>query len=247
VVSRVISKSSPAAVRRLARKLRTTRRRVPRARIGQVDFGDFTETSPISRSFGFDRGKPVDRWYIERFLAAHASDIRGRVLEVAGREYTERFGGDAITRSDVLHVEEGHDATIVGDLETGRGIPAGSFDAIVLTQTLQFVFDVRAAARALYGALSPGGVLLLTATGISQVSRHDADRWGDYWRFTVQSLERVLGEQFGAANVEVRAHGNVKVATAFLQGLSSQDLRTADLEVDDPDYELLLTARAVRR
>lgn len=215
--------------------------------MGRVDFGDLDGTTPISRTFGFGRGLPIDRWYIERFLAERADDVRGRVLEVADRTYTERFGAGAITRSDVLHAQDGHGATIVGDLATGSGIPVGAFDAIILTQTLQFLYEVRDAVAVLHGALAHGGVLLVTAPGISQLSRYDADRWGEFWRFTRQSVERLLTEQFGAENVEVRAYGNVKAALGLLHGLSSEDLASGDLAVNDPDYELVLTARAVRR
>ena len=39
-------------------------------------------TKPVSDHWGWDRGTPVDRYYIEQFLAEHAADVRGRVLEV---------------------------------------------------------------------------------------------------------------------------------------------------------------------
>src|SRR2546428_14003991 len=39
-------------------------------------------TSPISRLYGADRGTGIDRYYIENFLARHASDIHGDVLEI---------------------------------------------------------------------------------------------------------------------------------------------------------------------
>jgi glycosyltransferase involved in cell wall biosynthesis len=61
-------------------------------RIGAVDFGDLGSTRPISLDFGFDRGTPVDRYYVEGFLARHASDIRGRVLEIGDASYSRRFG-----------------------------------------------------------------------------------------------------------------------------------------------------------
>ena len=43
---------------------------------------------PLSRRFGLDRGRPVDRVFIERWLEAHAADVRGRVLEVYEPTYT---------------------------------------------------------------------------------------------------------------------------------------------------------------
>jgi SAM-dependent methyltransferase len=202
--------------------------------------------APTSRVFGLDRGRPIDRYYIERFLAAHAGDIRGRVLEVGDDNYTRRFGGARVKRSDVLHVKPDPHATIVADLCAADDVPAAIFDALILTQTLPFIFDVRAALRHVRRMLRPGGVLLLTVPGISQISRYDAERWGDYWRFTPQSVLRLLAEQFAGEAISVRSHGNVRVAAAFLDGLALEELPAEVLETDDLDYPVIITARAVR-
>jgi hypothetical protein len=45
---------------------------------GAVDFGDLRRLAPVSRHFGVDRGTALDRYYIEGFLARHATDVRGR-------------------------------------------------------------------------------------------------------------------------------------------------------------------------
>ena len=199
---------------------------------------------PVSRQFGLDRGRPVDRFYIERFLRAHSADIRGRVLEVAEPTYTEWFGS-AVERSDVLHVQAGDPkATIVGDLTTGEGIPEGAFDCLILTQTLHVIYDAPAALRGARAALKPGGVLLVTLPGISQVSRVDMEEWGDYWRFTTASARRLFEGVFD--DFEVEAHGNVVAAAAFLYGLAQDELEPEELEAADPDYELVITVRAVR-
>lgn len=202
---------------------------------------------PVSRQFGFDRGRCIDRYYIERFLECHESDIQGRVLEVAENTYTRRFGGDRVTQSDVLHAAPGNRrATIVGDLTDPRTLPEAGLDCVILTQTLQHVYDVRAAIGTLHRALRPGGVVLATVPGISQISRYDMDRWGDFWRFTTLSLQRLFAEAFGAANVAVEAHGNVAAATAFLHGLAVEDVGAEVLTAPDPDYQLLLTVRACK-
>jgi len=57
-------------------------------------FGTWASTEPLSRAFGYDRGTPVGRYYIETFLAHRSSDIRGRVLEIGEDAYSRRFGGD---------------------------------------------------------------------------------------------------------------------------------------------------------
>ncbi len=203
---------------------------------------------PVSREFGFERGRPIDRWYIERFLREHAVDVRGRVLEVAESTYTQWYGGGEVSSSDVLYAASGNpDATLVGDLVSGEGIPEGAFDCFICTQTLQFIADVGAAVAGTRRALAPGGVLLATLPGMSQVSRVDDAAWGDWWRFTARGVEHLFAAAYGAANVEVRRHGNVRTAAAFLYGLAAEDLDAADLERDDPDYHLLMTVRAVRR
>jgi hypothetical protein len=43
----------------------------------------------------------------------------------------------------VPHVERHPGATIVGDLTRADHIPSDSFDCVNLTQTLQFIYDVR--------------------------------------------------------------------------------------------------------
>jgi SAM-dependent methyltransferase len=200
---------------------------------------------PASRHFGFDRGKPVDRWYIERFLSAHRADVRGTVLEVAEPTYTQWYGDGEVKRSDVLHHTGNDESTIVGDLTTGEGLPAAAFDCFICTQTLPFVYDVHSAVRGMANVLKPGGVVLATVPGISQVSREDKRDWGDWWRFTSQGTRRLFEGVF--EQVAVAAHGNVLSAAAFLYGYAAEDLTERELAYQDPDYELLITVRATSR
>ena len=174
-------------------------------------------------------------------------DIHGRTLEVADNAYTCKFGAGRVVQSDVLHAESGNPAaTIVADLSRGEGLPSEAFDCIILTQTLQMIYDLRTSLRLLCEALKPGGVLLATMPGISQISRHDMDRWGDYWRFTTLSARRLF-EDAGPMDVTVKAYGNVLAAVAFLHGLAAEELREDELNWPDPDYELLIAVRAVKR
>ncbi len=215
--------------------------------VGRVRFGSLRRLKPISDQWGMDRGRPVDRYYIERFLADHSPDIKGRVLEIGGNGYTVRFGGDQVTQSDVLHVAEDRpQVTIIGDLTDAGHIASDSFDCIILTQTLQAIYDVRAVICTVHRILKPGGVVLITVPGISQISRYDMDRWGYYWSFTSASMRCLLQEAFPPANVQVAAHGNVLASIAFLHGLAQSELKQEELDYVDPDYQLLITARAVK-
>lgn len=214
--------------------------------VGRVSFGNLRRLTPISREFGYDRGLPVDRYYIENFLARQADDIRGRVVEIGDNSYTRKFGGDRVTKSDVLHVVEGNpEATIVADLTCADHIPSDSFDCFVLTQTLHLIYDVKAALKTLYRILKPGGVVLATFPGISQLAN---DQWGDYWywSFTTQAGRRLFEEVFPKANVKVETYGNVLAAISFLQGLAVEELRQEELDYRDRAYEVIITVRAVK-
>lgn len=214
---------------------------------GGIDFGTLRRVEPLSRIFGLDRGLPVDRYYITRFLSDHQRDIRGHVLEIAEDTYTRRFGGRRVTKRDVLSMEEGGKTTIVADLTAADDIPGNTFDCIICTETLHLIYDLRAAIHTLHRILKPGGVLLATVPGISQISRYDMDRWGDHWRFTTRSARRLFEEVFTHAPLSVEAHGNVLVAASLLYGVVTQELKREELDYRDPDYELKITIRAVKR
>src|SRR5215467_1645448 len=244
-INRTLRSDFPrAALRWMQRRWQHLTRWPP---LGAVRFGNLRRITPISGQFGLDRGKAIDRYYIETFLSRYIDDIRGCVLEIGDDRYTQKFGAGRVTRSDVLHLQPGNSkATLVGDLADAGHISAGSFDSIILTQTLQFIYDVRAAVNHLHRILKPGGRLLATLPGISQISRYDMERWGDFWRFTSLSARRLFEEVFPPVNVTIETYGNVLAATAFLYGLASHELRVRELDFRDPDYEILITVRAAK-
>ena len=235
---------SRALKARLAVRLNQVR---DRWRSRPVRWGSLRRLEPVSDTFGLDRGVPIDRYYIDRFLERHRQDVRGRVLEIGDSVYASRFGDGRPTGIDVLHAVSGNPkATLVADLATGKGVPTDRFDCFILTQTLPFVYDLHAAVRHAHRALAPGGVVLATFPGISQVSRYDAERWGDFWRLTEQSARRLFEETFDPADVEVEAFGNVLAAVAFLHGLADHELRPHELAHRDPAYPVLIGVRARR-
>lgn len=213
--------------------------------VGEVQFGDLRRTTPISRTYGYDRtGGPIDRYYIENFLRSQGHLIRGRVLEIGERTYTELFGS-AVEESDMLHVSNVKGATYVDDLTEGRTIPSDSYDCVILTQTLHLIFDMKSALQTIERILKPGGVLLCTVPGITQAADEE---WNDcwYWALTSFSARRLAGQVFAPENVEVAHWGNVLSATSFLQGLGAGELTREELDVVDPEYQvtIAITARS---
>ncbi len=229
---------------RYQRLIRRYTRSRQRPRIGRVDFGDLAGTEPICREFGNFRGRPLDRYYIESFMAANATLITGRVLEVGERLYTEQFGRN-VAKSDMCNYFDIPDATYVADLTDAPQIPDGTYDCVVITQTLQLIYDVQAVTATLHRILKPGGTVLCTIPGFSQLGD---PRWAAqwYWNFTQYSAQRLFDDEFGADRVHVDVHGNVLAATAFLHGVSLEEMDPADLDVVDPEYPVILGVRATR-
>jgi hypothetical protein len=224
---------------------RSARRARARPAVGRVNLGDLRSTEPVSRDFGFDRGTPIDRHYVERFLERHAADVRGTVLEVGDDGYTRRLGGQAVERVEVLHAAPGNpQATVVADLTDAPELRDASFDCAICTQTLLLVYDVAAAVATLRRILRPGGVALVTLPGVSRTVAGEDDPWQDHWRFTRMSARRLFEDAFGAGDVEVEAFGNVLTATAQLQGLAAEELGPAELDARDPAYDVLIGVRA---
>lgn len=202
---------------------------------------------PISRLFGFDRGTPIDRVYIEDFLYKNKQYIKGVIGEIGDDTYAKKFGSN-ITKIEVLHyTPDNPKATIIGDLTDYKTLKENILDCFILTQTLNFIYDFKPAIAGIHYMLRKGGVALVTVAGISQISRYDMDRWGDYWRFTDLSIKKAFGEVFGPENVEVETYGNVLTATAFLHGISAEELTKEELFHKDKDYQVTIAIKAVKK
>lgn len=214
---------------------------------GLVRFGSFRRLTPISPVFALDRGLPIERYYIENFLARNAGDIRGRALEMGDDTYLRRFGGARVEVADILSVVEDPHATLVADLTDADHIPSDIFDCIVCTQTIQMIYDMRAALATLHRILKPGGVLLLTTHGTSKIGRHlGRDGWAEYWHLTAQAARDLFEETFPGADVEVAHYGNVLTAMCALHGLASEELTAEELDYVDRDFQVIITVRAAK-
>lgn len=199
---------------------------------------------PLDDTYGMNRGTPIDRYYIEYFLESQKEWIRGTVMEIADRRYTERFGGGRVTDSIILHVDKEAPEInqIKGNLATGDGLEEESLDCLICTQTLPFIYNVQAAADYIVKILKRGGTALVTVAGISQIIQYEMIHYGHYWSFTEQSLRRLFAENVDVASVEVMTYGNVKTSAAFLYGISSEELEPAELDFSDANYQLIIAA-----
>jgi SAM-dependent methyltransferase len=202
-----------------------------------VHWGNLRRRRPFSAYYGWDRGQPVDRLYIERFLDRMRDRIAGDVLEVRSRDYTDRFGSAGL-RSHVVDIDPSNQAaTVVGDLCQSATLPPDAYDCVILTQTLQFLQTPDAAIGNLWRSLRAGGTLLITVPCAARVDHELAD--SDLWRWTPVGLRRFVERYCDGPVVHVEAGGNLVATLASTLGLAVEDLRDEDLAEDDPVFPIV--------
>lgn len=204
----------------------------------QINKSDFLTycnyIKPLNRTFGNSRGgTPIDRWYLEKWLNSKKNLIKGDVLEIAEDTYTSWFGSNY--RSHILHKCPTDNNQIKGDLVTGEGLLDNSLDCMIITQTISYIYDYKAAFYNIKKALKKDGYALITCDGIAQIARYDADMWGYYWRFSDTAITKIA-EEVGFSECNIEVFGNVKTACALLYGIVAEELKQEELEYNDKDY-----------
>src|SRR5690242_7014070 len=113
-----------------------------------VVFQDMLRVIPACRNFGWERGTPVDRYYIEKFFHENRQVIQGNLLEVGDASYSRKYAGAGESDFNVLQHEAQGDAsaaTIIGDLADRATLPESVFDCFICAQTFQYTFDLNKA------------------------------------------------------------------------------------------------------
>jgi glycosyltransferase involved in cell wall biosynthesis len=239
----LVKRSAPDYLLRVFHELGLYKQYLPAS--GKINTGDFDRLTPFSNDFGFDRGGAIDRFYIEEFIENNSQSVNGNVLEIGDNEYTLRYG-NKLGKSHILHVDSSNTkATYVGDITNVPQIPSEYFDCIIFTQTLHLIYDFKSALKTCYRILKPGGCLLLTVPGITQVDR---GIWKDYWlwSFTDTAMKKLMTETFNGSKVDVATYGNVQVASAFLYGMGLPEISTKALRYNDPSYQVIITVKAIK-
>lgn len=193
------------------------------------------ELHPISSRFGFDRGTPIDRFWIDEFISQNSEKIKGRVLEIDDSRYGSVYK-DNITQMDILDINpKNKKANIHGDLRNLKGkIKDNTYDCVILTQVLGMIDDLPKAVSEIHRIIKPGGFVLVTASSLSPV--HDEEH--SFWRFTKASLEFLFK---GGFTTDIKTFGNVFASQCFWVGLSKEELTDEQLSFNDKRYPCIVT------
>ena len=200
--------------------------------------------SPIFKSndFGFRRGTPIDRYYIENFLNFSKDYINGNVLEFGDSFYYNKLSICNNSSCDIFtsEMDNRNDGIIRihGDLSDVHYSLFSKYDCIICTNVLNFIFDINAAILGIYNILKPGAVCIVTLAGYStHISRYDYEKWGDYWRFSDKGAIKLFEKYFEI--IFIKNYGNFYSATAQMSGFSIEELEIEKINSNEKDYTML--------
>lgn len=199
-------------------------------------WGNLRRVTPFSATYGFDRGTPIDRYYVDRFFAAHRHLITGRVLEIQTTDHIRRYGTD-VAAAHTLDIDAAHRPTYCCDLAHAVEVPSGSYDCFLLPNTLCFLRDLDAALREARRIVRPGGAILATVPGFVPLTPDMAD----YWHASADGWRVVAARVWPECDTAIDAHGNCLAAAAAMYGIAVEELTSSELDVHDPRYPVVVT------
>jgi SAM-dependent methyltransferase len=198
---------------------------------------------PVSRKFGSERGRPIHRYYVDRFFTEHAQHVRGHCLEFQDPGYVVRFGRGRPTTIDVLDLSSDNPrATITADLTKPNSLRSDTYDCIVCVHVLHLVYEAEDLTRELHRLLAPGGTLLVAVPATAMI---DPD-WTEYRRWTGLGVQTLLERFFDPDRIVVETYGNSLAAAAEMRGLAADEIAPWELRAHDDLFPVEVCAVAVK-
>nr|AGS49959.1 putative methyltransferase [uncultured bacterium esnapd26] len=198
--------------------------------IGEIGWGQLRRLTPICPAFGTSRGTPIDRHYLNQFIAEIRDLVQGDVVEIGGEDGNKDVYG--FTRASGyrgLDIKEAPGVSLVGDAADPGIIPADSLDGIIAFNVLEHTARPWQVVDNMRQWLRRGGTAYCMVPSAQRL--HGAPE--DYWR----PLPAALREMFGAWSEQtVHQYGNPLSAVASLMGVAAEELDAVELGTYHPDY-----------
>lgn len=200
-------------------------------------WGNLRRTRPFSSTYGFERGTPIDRYYLHKFLNTHRDVITGRVLEVQTTSAADRYG-HGVSCAHTFDIVPDFTPTYLCDFTAATiPVPPHSYDCLVLPNTLPHFRDLDGGLANALRVVRPGGAILASAAGLLPLTEDVAD----YWRLSPAGWRARLADAWPDADVTVEGYGNCLASVAAQFGLAHEELTAQELDVMDPRFPVLTT------
>ncbi|ODH01613.1 methyltransferase [Nostoc sp. KVJ20] len=197
---------------------------------GSIDWGDLKKAVPICQAFGLTRGKPVDRYYLSKFIEEIQTQIGGNILEIGGTPKDKDFYKINPGASyQILNLEAGPGVDIVGDAHDVSVIKPESLDSVIIFNVLEHCYAPWVVVENIYTWLKPGGKCFAMVPSAIRVHATPVD----YWRPLPDAFAWMF-RNFSQQKLYV--YGNPTTVIASYHGIAVEELTSEELDAYHPDY-----------
>ena len=201
--------------------------------VHHLQWGDLRRRFPVDANYGFGRGTPIDRFYLDIFLRKIKKNVCGKILEIGAdqkRLDLKKYKPGA--RFDSLDIEGKSKPTFTANAEVQSILKPRSYDSILAFNVLGHCRNPFSVTKNMHTWLRPGGIAFCAVSSSQRVGRCPED----CWKIQPDGL-RALFSNF--RKIQIISYGNLTTTIGALQGLAAEELSKEELLDHHPDYPVL--------
>ncbi|WP_169221635.1 methyltransferase domain-containing protein [Brasilonema sp. UFV-L1] len=208
--------------------------------VNTLDWGDLKRRFPICHKFGFTRGTPVDRYYLDKFISEIRHQVVGSVLEIGGVLLNkEIYQLSVATEYQTLDLVSRPGVTVVGDAHDSTIIMPESLDTVLVFNVLEHCHNPWVVVQNIYSWLRVGGKCFCMVPSAQKL--HSLPK--DYWRPLPDGMKQLF-QDFSESNLHI--YGNPLTVLASFMGVAAEELSPQDLDDFHPDYPVATCIAALK-
>lgn len=198
--------------------------------IGTLNWGDLRRGKPFCNEFGFERGTPIDRYYLDKFISSIRHLVKGKVVEIGGAlSNREQYGFENTSTYDAVDLLSSPFVNICGDIHESNLLKPDYYDTILLFNVLEHCHTPQKVVDNIHNWLASSGYCLAIVPNAQRIHNNP----GDYWRILPDGM-KTLFQNF--AKVQVTTYGSPTSLIASYMGIAAQELTHDELTEINPLY-----------
>ena len=198
--------------------------------VGELNWGDLRRMVPVCSRFGFSRGSPIDRYYLDQFIEKIRPLVHGDVVEIGGKDENGRlYQFEHAVRYRGFDMFEDPDISLVGDAHDPNALAEAQLDTIIAFNVLEHCPKPWIVIDNMRRWLKPDGLALVMVPSCQRLHRMPED----YWRPLPAALIHLFTTW---ADCELHVYGNPSTAIAAMLGIAVEELSVGELDAYHPDY-----------
>lgn len=197
---------------------------------GAIEYSDFKRYAPLCHDYGYSRGTPIDRYYLEQFIREIRSYVVGYTLEIGGsRENQYLYGFTNAMSYKTMDMHQKPEVDITGDIHDPNSLGSNSFDSIILFNVLEHCEKPWIVVENIYNWLTKRGSVFCMVPNSQRIHRDPKD----YWRILPDGM-RSLFAKFPIKQLYL--YGNPITTIATMMGVAAEELSSEELNSFNSEY-----------